>query len=247
MSNSLQGKVVAITGASSGIGEATARLLARSGAFVVLGARRMNRLSTIVADIQREGGRAIACELDVQQQGQVQAFVDGAVREFGRLDVLVNNAGVMLVAPLSDLKTDQWDRMIDVNIKGVLYGIAAALPVMQAQESGHVVNVSSVAGHKVGPGFAVYCGTKFAVRAISEGFRQEAGPKIRSTIISPGAVATELPTHISAGPAKDAVDAMYATAEISSDAVARAIQYAISQTPDVDVNEIVIRPTAQEF
>ncbi|MBL7237855.1 MAG: SDR family oxidoreductase [Komagataeibacter hansenii] len=247
MSNSLQGKVVAITGASSGIGEATARRLAHSGAFVVLGARRMDRLSSIVADIERAGGRAIALELDVQQQGQVQAFVDGAVRAFGRLDVLVNNAGVMLVAPLSDVKVDQWNQMIDVNIKGVLYGIAAALPVMQAQGAGHVVTVSSVAGHKVGPGFAVYCGTKFAVRAIAEGFRQEAGPHIRSTIISPGAVATELPTHITAGPAKDAVEAMYATAEISADAVAGTIAYAISQTPDVDVNEIIIRPTAQVF
>lgn len=247
MSNSLQGKVVAITGASSGIGEATARLLARSGAFVALGARRMDRLAAIVADIEREGGKAIALELDVQDQGQVRAFVDGAVKEFGRIDVLVNNAGVMLLAPLGDRKIEQWDRMIDVNIKGVLYGIAAALPHMQAQGAGHVINVSSVAGHKVGPGFAVYCGTKFAVRAISEGFRQEAGPTIRSTIISPGAVTTELATHVSNGPAKDAVDAMYATAAISPDAIANAIHYAISQTPDVDINEIIIRPTGQEF
>ncbi|KXV01362.1 oxidoreductase [Gluconobacter potus] len=247
MNNSLQGKIVAITGASSGIGEATARLLARSGAFVVLGARRMDRLSAIVADIEHEGGKALALELDVQRKEQVQAFVDRTVTQFGRLDVFVNNAGVMLLAPLADRKIDQWERMIDVNIKGVLYGIAAALPVMQKQGSGHVINVSSVAGHKVGPGFTVYCGTKFAVRAISEGFRQEAGPAIRSTIISPGAVTTELPTHISDGPAKDAVNGMYAAAAISADAIANAIHYAISQTPDVDVNEIIIRPTAQEF
>jgi NADP-dependent 3-hydroxy acid dehydrogenase YdfG len=245
MTSSVQDKVVAITGASSGIGEATARILAQAGAKVVLGARRGDRLDKIVGEIKAAGGQAIARSLDVTQRDDVKAFVDAAVKEFGRLDVLVNNAGVMLVGPLDELKIDEWDRMIDVNIKGVLYGIAAALPVMREQNSGHVINVSSVAGHRVGPGTSVYSGTKWAVRAISEGFRQEAGATIRSTIISPGAVLTELPDHISSPAIKEAAKAMYATA-ISADAIANAILYAIEQPADVDVNEILIRPTAQQ-
>jgi NADP-dependent 3-hydroxy acid dehydrogenase YdfG len=242
---SIQNKVVAVTGASSGIGEASARILARAGAKIVLGARRVDRLEQIVAEIKASGGEAIACSLDVTQREDVKGFVDTAVKEFGRLDVLVNNAGVMLVGPLDELKVDEWDRMIDVNIKGVLYGIAAALPVMRAQNSGHVINVSSVAGHRVGPGSSVYSGTKWAVRAISEGFRQEASASIRSTIISPGAVLTELPDHISSPTIKEAAKAMYSTA-IGADAIANAILYAIEQPAEVDINEILIRPTAQQ-
>ncbi|MCB8882792.1 SDR family oxidoreductase [Acidisoma cellulosilytica] len=247
MTRSIGDKVVAITGASSGIGEATARRLAQSGAKVVLGARRTDRLDRIVSEIKAAGGDAVACTLDVTQRSSVYAFVEAAVATFGRLDVFINNAGVMLVSPLGEFKVDEWDQMFDVNVKGVLNGIAAALPVMQRQEDGHIINLSSVAGHKVAPGFTVYCGTKFAVGAISEGLRQEAGPGIRCTVISPGAVQTELSSHIAAGAAKDAVDAMYATAALSPDAIAQAVVYAVSQSADVDVNEILIRPTAQNF
>lgn len=245
MSNILSGKVIAITGASSGIGEAAARLLARAGAKVVLGARRTQRLEQIVDDIAQSGGEALAVHLDVTDCAQVEAFMQSAVNKFGSLDVLINNAGVMLLSMLDDAKFSEWDRMIDVNIKGVLYGIGSALPIMRRQGSGHIINVSSVAGHRVGPSSSVYSGTKFAVRAISEGFRQEAGPTIRSTIISPGAVTTELPDHITSGAIADAVKAMYATA-INAEAIARAIEYAIVQPANVDVNEIIIRPTAQQ-
>ena len=247
MTESINGKIVAITGASSGIGEATARLLARSGAKVALGARRINRLERIVSEIKSEGGEAIACTLDVTQRDSVVSFVESTIQAFGRLDVFINNAGVMLIAPLDEFKVEEWDQMINVNVRGVLYGIAAALPVMQKQADGHIVNISSVAGHKVAPGFTVYCGTKFAIGAISEGVRQEAGPGIRCTIISPGAVQTELSSHIAPGEAKVAVDAMYATAALGADAIARGVLYAISQPPDVDVNELLIRPTAQNF
>jgi NADP-dependent 3-hydroxy acid dehydrogenase YdfG len=200
-----------------------------------------------VSDIKSAGGEAIACTLDVTDRASVHSFVDEAVRAFGRLDAFVNNAGIMLVAPLAEFKVDEWDRMIDVNIKGVLNGIAAALPIMQKQSDGHIINVSSVAGHKVAPGFTVYCGTKLAVGAISEGVRQEGGSGIRCTVITPGAVQTELSTHIASGASKDAVDAMYATAALNPDAIAQAVLYAVSQPPDVDVNEIIIRPTAQNF
>jgi len=247
VTESINGKIVAITGASSGIGEATARLLARSGAKVALGARRINRLERIVSEIKSEGGEAIACTLDVTQRDSVVSFVESTIQAFGRLDVFINNAGVMLIAPLDEFKVEEWDQMINVNVRGVLYGIAAALPVMQKQADGHIVNISSVAGHKVAPGFTVYCGTKFAIGAISEGVRQEAGPGIRCTIISPGAVQTELSSHIAPGEAKVAVDAMYATAALGADAIARGVLYAISQPPDVDVNELLIRPTAQNF
>ena len=193
--NGIEGKVVVITGASSGLGEAAARLLSGEGATVALGARRTDRIRKLAEELQSRGGKAIAVETDVTVAEQVQRLVDAAVQAFGRIDVIVNNAGLMPHSPLERRKIDDWNRTIDVNIKGVLYGIAAALPYMQRQKSGQIVNVSSVAGHKVGPGGAVYSATKHAVRVISEGLRQEVKPyAIRTTVISPGAVATELPS-----------------------------------------------------
>jgi len=246
MSENVSGKVVVITGASSGIGEATARYLAARGASVALGARRKDSLEALTREIRDAGGRAGAFVTDVTRRKDVEALVEGALRAFGRVDVLVNNAGLMPLSPFDRLKVDDWDRMIDVNIKGVLYGIAAALPIMKRQQSGHIINVSSVAGHKVRPGNAVYAATKHAVRAISEGLRQEVKPHIRTTIISPGAVATELAESVTEPDLRERTRAFYAIA-ISADAVARAIAYAIAEPPEVDVNEILLRPTLQEF
>ncbi|MDE1168915.1 MAG: SDR family oxidoreductase [Pseudomonas sp.] len=247
MSDNIRDKVIVITGASSGLGEATARLLAAKGARVVLGARRKDRLDTLVSEIAAAGGQAVAFETDVTQPAQVQALIQGGVKAFGRIDVLVNNAGLMSIAPMSEVRTDEWDRMIDINIKGVLYGIASALPVFQAQNSGHFINVSSVAGVKVfSPGGTVYSGTKFAVRAIAEGLRHEVGGAIRSTIISPGAVDSELKHGSSHADSAKAVNEFYKQA-IPADSVARAIAYAIEQPADVDINEIVLRPTVQDF
>ena len=240
----IEGKVIAITGASSGIGDATARLLAERGAAVVLGARRTERLQALASDIRNRGGRAEYQALDVTSREDVASFVKLAQDRFGRLDVLINNAGLMPLSPLDQLKVEEWDRMIDVNIKGVLYGIAAALPVFRAQGSGHFVNISSVAGLRVGPTMAVYSGTKFAVRAISEGLRQEAGDKVRVTIISPGAVESEFAETISDPELKTRM-AEYRTIAISASAIARAIAFAIEQPREIDVNEIVVRPTAQ--
>lgn len=240
----IEGKIVAITGASSGLGEATARRLAEGGAKVMLGARRESNLKTITDDIRRAGGTAEYRVLDVTKRDQVEAFVQAAIGAFGRLDVMINNAGLMPLSPLAARKIDDWDRMIDVNIKGVLYGIAAALPVMQAQKSGHIINLSSVAGHVVFPNAAVYCATKFAVRAISEGLRMESGPNLRVTNISPGAVASELTQTISDPETAKGVNALYEIA-IGPDAVARAIAFAIEQPAEVDINEIILRPTAQ--
>jgi NADP-dependent 3-hydroxy acid dehydrogenase YdfG len=240
----IENKVVAITGASSGLGEATGRLLAAKGAKVLLGARRESKLQTITNEIRASGGTAEFRILDVTKRDDVQAFVQSAVDLFGRIDVLVNNAGLMPLSPLAALKVDEWDRMVDVNIKGVLYGIAAALPLMQAQKAGHIINLSSVAGHVAFPGGAVYCGTKFAVRAISEALRQEVGADIRSTIISPGAVKSELTTTISDPGTAAYVNELYNVA-IDADAVARAVAFAIEQPADVDINEILLRPTAQ--
>ena len=241
----IKGKTVVITGASSGIGEACALRLGREGAKLMLAARRKDRLEALTEKLRAEG---IDCDyriVDVSDHAQVESLVADAVERFGRIDVLINNAGLMPVSRLEDRKIDEWDRMVDVNIKGVLYGIAAALPRFQAQNSGHFINIASVAGHIVFPAGAVYCGTKHAVRAISEGLRQEAGPHIRTTIISPGRVATELTDTITAPKAAEAMKKAYETA-IDADAIARAIAYAIEQPEDVDVNEILIRPTAQE-
>jgi len=240
----VKGKVVAITGASSGIGEAAARLLAASGARVMLGARRADRLALIADDIRRKNGEADVLAIDVSRRADLALLVTRAQDRFGRLDVLVSNAGLMPLSPLDDLRVDEWDRMIDVNIKGVLYGIAAALPVFRKQGSGHFINVSSVAGHRVGPNGAVYSATKFAVRALSEGLRQEAGDRIRVTIISPGAVESELAETISNPDVKQRIQD-YRKMAIPAEAIAAAMAYAIGQPGNVDVNEILIRPTAQ--
>lgn len=238
----IQDKIIVITGASSGIGAATARLLARSGATVVLGARRIDRLQQLVADIQADGGAAVAHALDVRVRDQVQDFIDRTVAAYGRVDVIINNAGVMPLSPLAALKVDEWDRMIDVNIRGVLHGIAAVLPQMQAQGHGQVINLASIGAHAVSPTAAVYCATKYAVWAISEGLRQES-PSIRVTTISPGVTTSELAESISDTQGHEAMRSFRATA-IPAEAVARAIAFAIAQPAEVDTSEIVIRPTA---
>lgn len=235
-------KIVLITGASSGIGEATARLLADSGATVLLGARRTDRLERIVAGITARGGIAEARALDVTRRADVEAFAAHALERFGRIDVIVNNAGVMPLSPMASLRVDEWDRMIDVNIRGVLHGIAAVLPAMQARRSGHVVNVASIGAHAVSPTAAVYCATKYAVWALSEGLRQEHSD-IRVTTISPGVTASELAESIADEKGREEMKAFRRVA-IGADAIARAIRFAIEQPGDVDTSEIVIRPTA---
>lgn len=248
MSDNIEAKVVVITGASSGLGEASAKLLSREGASVVLGARREDRIRSLADELTGSGGKALAVTTDVTHRDQVKGLVAAAVNAYGRIDVMINNAGLMPQSPIERLKIDEWDRMIDVNIKGVLYGIAAALPYMKQQKAGHIINVSSVAGHKVGPGFAVYAATKHAVRALSEGLRQEVKPyNIRTTVISPGAVATELPDSVSDPDAAERLRKFYAEMAIPADSFARAVAFAISQPEDVDVNEILFRPTRQEL
>jgi NADP-dependent 3-hydroxy acid dehydrogenase YdfG len=265
----IESKVVIITGASSGVGEATARRLGASGAKLMLAARREDRLKDVVAAIEKTGGTVAYRVTDVADRAQVQALADATLETYGRIDVLVNNAALMPVSPLDQIKVDEWDQIIDVNLKGVLYGIAAVLPTMRQQKSGHVINLSSIGGHKVFPGAAVYCATKYAVRAISEGLRLESNGEIRSTIISPGAVATEgllrqsngeIPsTNISPGAVATELTSTITDGETTSwvnqqyslandaDAIARAIAYAIEQPADVDINEIIIRPTRQEL
>jgi NADP-dependent 3-hydroxy acid dehydrogenase YdfG len=248
MSENIKGKVVVITGASSGLGEASARLLSAEGATVVLGARRADRLQSLAKELTARGGKALALETDVTDRNQVKRLVDTAVKSYGRIDVIINNAGLMPQSLLASLKVDEWDRMIDVNIKGVLYGIAAVLPHMQRQKAGHIINVSSVAGHKVGPGGAVYSATKHAVRALSEGLRQEVKPyNIRTTVISPGAVATELPNTVTDPAVAGRIQKLYEEVAIPADSFARAVIFAMSQPDDVDINEILFRPTKQEY
>src|SRR4051812_33174436 len=248
MTQSIKDKTVVITGASSGLGEATARHLAQQGAKLVLGARRQDRIQALAKELTGSGGKAVAVTMDVTDRQQVQHLVDTAVESFGRVDVMINNAGLMPQALLERLDVADWERMIDVNLKGVLYGIAAALPIMKQQKSGHFINVSSVAGHKVGPGFAVYAATKFAVRALSEGLRQEVKPyNIRTTVISPGAVATELPNSVSDPEAAGRTREFYAAAAIPADSFARTVAFAMSQPDEVDINEILFRPTRQEM
>lgn len=247
MSNNIAGKVVVITGASSGLGEATARHLAAQGARVVLGARRLDRIMTIAQDIRASGAEAFAVETDVTDAHAVKSLVDKAVNEYGRIDVMINNAGVMPHSPLERLKIEDWDQTIDVNIKGVLYGIAAALPHMIQHKSGHIINVSSVAGHNVRPGSAVYAATKSAILMLSEGLRQEVKPyDIRTTVISPGALATDLVNSVTEADIAGYIKKYYDDFAIPAEAFARTVAFAISQPAEVDINEILFRPTRQE-
>ncbi|WP_417219771.1 SDR family oxidoreductase [Achromobacter spanius] len=243
--NSNESKVILITGASSGIGEGAARLLAAQGHRLVIGARRTDRLAELAQSIETTGGVVRYRELDVTLADDTAAFARFALEAFGRIDVLVNNAGVMPLSPLNALKVDEWNRMIDVNVRGVLHGIAAVLPTMEAQGQGQIINISSIGGLSVSPTAAVYCATKFAVRAISDGLRQETD-KIRVTVICPGVVESELADTISDDTARTAMREFRRIA-ITPDAIARAIAYAVEQPADVDVSEIVVRPTASPY
>ncbi|PQP88952.1 SDR family oxidoreductase [Paenibacillus sp. AR247] len=240
----INGKVVVITGASSGIGEATAKLLASRGAHVVMGARRVERLEALASLIEAEGGSALYQQLDVTNIEQMQSIIRLAQSRFGRIDIIVNNAGVMPLSPLEALKVDEWNRMIDVNIRGVLHGIAAGLPVMKEQQSGHIINVASIGAYSVTPTAAVYCATKYAVRAITEGLRQEIDADIRVTLVSPGVTESELAESITDDGAREFMKT-YRRNALPASAIARAIAYAIEQPADVDVNELVVRPTAR--
>jgi NADP-dependent 3-hydroxy acid dehydrogenase YdfG len=241
----IDGKVVAITGGSSGIGEATALLLAGDGAKVVLGARRCDRLEALAARITSAGGTATWARTDVRRREDLTALVALARREHGRLDVVVNNAGVGPISLLDELRVEDWDEMIDINFRGVLYGIAAALPAFREQQCGHVVNVVSTAGLQIVPTMAVYAATKNAVRTLSEGLRQEAGPNLRVTTVSPGYVATEFGDSITSPSVRAQIAATSAELAMPPEAVARAIAFAIGEPADVDVGDIVVRPTAQ--
>ncbi|WP_145591242.1 SDR family oxidoreductase [Yersinia rochesterensis] len=246
MTQGIENKVVVIAGASSGLGEALARRLTKDGAKVVLGARRIDRLEKLADELSLN--KAAVVKTDVTHPDQVQALVDTAVRLYGRIDVMVNNAGLMPHSLLERRKIDDWNAMIDVNLKGVLYGIAAALPYMKEQKSGHIINTSSVAGHKVRPGSAVYAATKTAVRVISEGLRQEVKPyNIRTTIISPGAVSSELVDSITEADVAAGIKQFYDEVAISAEAFASIVAFAIGQPEDVDINEVLFRPTKQEL
>lgn len=237
-------KVVLITGASSGIGAGIARELSAAGAKVMLGARRAGLLDALATEIRAKGDEAMARRLDVTDRADVAAFAEAARQAWGRVDVIINNAGVMPLSLMASLKVDEWDRMVDVNIKGVLYGIAAVLPEMTARGSGHVVNIASIGAFSVSPTAAVYCATKYAVRAISDGLRQEHG-NIRVTCVHPGVVESELADTITDPAAAEAMKTYRAIA-LQPDAIGRAVRFAIEQPDDVDVSEIVIRPTAGE-
>ena len=241
MTTAQQSKVVLITGASSGIGEATARHLSRLGHSLVLGARRTDRLAALATELSQDG-RVVYRALDVTSLSSMQAFTLFACESYGRIDAIINNAGVMPLSPLAAIKVAEWERMIDVNIRGVLHGIAAVLPGMEAQGSGHIINVASIGAHQVVPTAAVYCATKYAVWAISEGLRQETST-VRVTTISPGVVESELADTISDVSARDAMKA-YRRIALAPDAIARAIAYAIEQPDGVDVNEMIVRPSA---
>lgn len=241
----IKDKVVVITGASSGIGEAAALLLAERGAKIVLGARGTERLEALAERIMERGGEAVYMSTDVKRREDMSNLVALACEQYGKLDVFINNAGVMPISPLDELRVEDWESMIDINMKGVLYGIAAALPVFRKQGFGHFVNTASTAGHKTVPNQSVYSGTKFAVRAISEGLRQEAGKQLRVTIISPGIVQTNFTEGVTNKEVRDRLTAIRDELAMPPDAVARAIAFAIEQPDDIDVNEIVIRPTAQ--
>lgn len=242
----VEGKVIAITGASSGIGEAIARHLAHLGAKVVLGARRLDHLRAITDAITLDGGTATYKKLDVTDPEDAAAFAHYAVEQYGTLDVFVNNAGLMPLSMINNYKIDEWHRMIDVNIKGVLHGIAAALPYFEAKDSGQFVNITSVGDRWVGPTSTVYSATKFAVRAISDGLRQEVSGNIRVTLVAPGATESELAEHISDPDLKKLAIEQFRKDLLPAAAIARAVAYAVAQPADVDVNEIVVRPTAQK-
>jgi NADP-dependent 3-hydroxy acid dehydrogenase YdfG len=245
--SAITGKVVAVTGASSGIGEATARLMAERGAAVVLGARRKDRLDELAQDIRDRGGRAVACAIDVTRREDLERLVDRAVTEFGQLDVLVGNAGISKIGPVADLDVDGWSAMIDVNVRGVLHGIAAALPVFRRQGRGHLVTTVSTAGLKITPIMAVYAGTKNAVRTILEGLRQESTDgMLRTTSISPGYVSTELADSIDDPVVRQDIRENMAEFAIPPEAVARAIAFAVEQPDDVEIGDITIRPTVQD-
>lgn len=243
--DNIAGKVVVITGASSGLGEASARHLSRVGAITVLAARRVERIERLAREIAGEGGQALAVQVDVTRADEMRRLMDAAAEKYGRIDVLINNAGVAPLSMLDSGNVGEWDRMIDVNIKGVLYGIAAALPHMRRQGSGHIISVSSVAAQAISPGTAVYSATKQAVRAISEGLRQEVSrDNIRTTVISPGAVTSELPDGVSDPIIAQAIRGVYEVA-LPADAFARVVAFAISQPQEMDVNEILFRPVRQ--
>lgn len=241
--NSINGKVILITGASSGIGEACARRLSQQGAKLVLAARRTDRLAKLAAEL---GGDVLWAATDVTRLEDLQALAASAQKRFGGIDVLINNAGIMPISMLAQGQVEDWSRMIDVNIKGVLHGIHAVLNGMLSQGSGHIITISSVAGLTVGPGSAVYSATKFAVRAISEGLRQECVGKVRVTSICPGLVTSELTESITVPAFKERAQKLYEGA-ISADAIADAVIYAISQPEQVAINEIVVRPLSQSF
>ncbi|MGO4739727.1 SDR family oxidoreductase [Bosea sp. 2KB_26] len=234
-------KTVLITGASSGIGVGIARELAAAGARLMLGARRVERLDALAEELRHGGAKVDYRRLDVTRRDDVLRFADAARQQFGRIDVIVNNAGVMPLSPMASLKVDEWDRMVDVNIKGVLYGIAAVLPEMTARGSGHIVNIASIGALSVSPTAAVYCATKYAVRAISDGLRQERSD-IRVTCINPGVVESELADTITDRAAAEAMKT-YRTIALQPDAIGRAVRYVLEQPEDVDVNEIVVRST----
>jgi NADP-dependent 3-hydroxy acid dehydrogenase YdfG len=246
VSMSIQDKVVVITGAGSGMGQATATYLAERGAKVVLGARREERIAAVAADIKAKGGRAAYLRTDVTRREDLVALVELACAEFGRLDVIINNAGIGPLSRFDALKVDEWEQTIDVNLKGVLYGIAAALPVFGEQKSGHVVSVISTAGLRITPKMGVYAASKNAVRTIMEALRQEAGPNIRVTEISPGAVQSEFIDGVNDEAERARLREWSDRIAIPAEAIARAIAFAIDQPADVDVGSIVIRPTAQE-
>lgn len=241
-SSTYPSKVILLTGASSGIGEATARRLASQGHRLIIGARRTDRLEALARSIRTEGGNVDYLALDVTDLKAMQAFADFAIKTYGRIDVIINNAGVMPLSPLAALKVDEWNRMIDVNIRGVLNGIAAVLPTMQAQKSGQVINISSIGGLTVMPTAAVYCATKYAVRAISDGLRQETD-NIRVTCVYPGVVESELAHTITDAETAKAID-LFRQIALKPEAIASAIAHAINQPDDVDTSDIVVRPTA---
>ena len=252
--SALSDKVCIITGASSGIGEATAIELGRRGSKVILAARRGDRIETLARQIVKCGGHAVAVECDVTQRDQVASVIDIAMRDFGRVDILINNAGIMPLAPMAKCRMDDWDAMIDVNLKGLLYGIGLTLPIMLAQGDGHIVNVSSVAGRRVFPNGCVYCGTKHAVHAISEGLRQELadlhkqqGNKIRVSVIAPGVVTTELPDSIRDNETREQASGYYSSlpGPLLSQDIADSIVYCLQAPEHVNVNEVLIRPSSQ--